>query len=131
VAFLLRITLWSVFSKMGKIKRYSHCISCRQTKHRIDFRLDSHGYLKGRVCNQCRIEAYCKKTNNDVSYRRYKKDYCEQCGVKYHKCQLDVDHIDGKHGNNAVDNLQTLCANCHRLKSYNQRMKNKLALMSI
>ncbi|CAL9981083.1 HNH endonuclease [Vibrio phage D69] len=29
-----------------------------------------------------------------------------------------VVHIDGNHSNNSIDNLQTLCANCHRLKTY-------------
>ena len=35
-------------------------------------------------------------------------------------CQLDVDHIDGNHNNDEEVNLQTLCANCHRLKTYVQ-----------
>lgn len=30
-------------------------------------------------------------------------------------CQLDINHRDGNHLNNARENLQTLCANCHRL----------------
>jgi 5-methylcytosine-specific restriction endonuclease McrA len=52
------------------------------------------------------------------TYTRYKKDYCELCGfVAIHRVQLDVDHIDGNHTNNKPDNLQTLCANCHRLKT--------------
>ncbi len=32
-------------------------------------------------------------------------------------CQLDVDHIDEDHDNNDSNNLQTLCSNCHRLKT--------------
>ena len=52
-------------------------------------------------------------------YTKHKKNYCQTCGfVPLHKCQLDVDHIDGNHKNDALDNLQTLCANCHRLKTY-------------
>jgi 5-methylcytosine-specific restriction endonuclease McrA len=52
------------------------------------------------------------------TYTRFKKDYCEACGFKaVHRVQLDVDHIDGNHMNNDIDNLQTLCANCHRLKT--------------
>jgi len=33
-------------------------------------------------------------------------------------CQLDVDHKDGDRKNNLESNLQTLCANCHRLKTF-------------
>lgn len=48
-----------------------------------------------------------------------KKDHCEECGFKAkHIAQLDVDHIDGNSGNNDPSNLQTLCANCHRLKTF-------------
>lgn len=51
-------------------------------------------------------------------YKKYKKQYCEKCNfVAQHSCQLDVDHIDGNHDNNDPCNLQTLCANCHRLKT--------------
>ena len=56
-----------------------------------------------------------------LSYRPYlehKKDSCERCSfVPEHKGQLDVDHINGDHGDNSPSNLQTLCANCHRLKT--------------
>lgn len=59
-------------------------------------------------------------------YRRYRypnsvhrKNYCENCGFKpEHISQLDVDHIDGNRNNNDPSNLQTLCANCHRLKTH-------------
>jgi 5-methylcytosine-specific restriction endonuclease McrA len=57
-------------------------------------------------------------------YTRHKKDKCERCGfVPEHRCQLDVDHIDGDHSNNDPANLQTICANCHRLKSHHDRAK--------
>jgi 5-methylcytosine-specific restriction endonuclease McrA len=52
-------------------------------------------------------------------YIKFKKDKCEHCGfIPMHSCQLDVDHINGDHEDNREENLQTLCANCHRLKSY-------------
>lgn len=52
-------------------------------------------------------------------YIIYKKAVCELCGfIPVHTCQLDVDHIDGDHSNNSEENLQTLCANCHRLKTF-------------
>lgn len=52
-------------------------------------------------------------------YLSAKKDYCENCNFKaIHSSQLDVDHIDGDRNNNDKSNLQTLCSNCHRLKTY-------------
>lgn len=55
-------------------------------------------------------------------YKSSKGPVCETCGfVPVHKAQLDVDHIDGNHSNDDPKNLQTLCANCHRLKTYIQR----------
>ena len=55
-------------------------------------------------------------------YRKYVGASCEECGfVPQHICQLDVDHIDEDHANNDPSNLQTLCANCHRLKTHLNR----------
>lgn len=59
--------------------------------------------------------------------RRVKKDNCERCGfIPEDKCQLDVDHIDMNPSNNNPDNLQTLCANCHRLKTKQERKLNEV-----
>jgi len=50
--------------------------------------------------------------------RRSKKDHCERCGfIPEDLVQLDVDHKNGNSSDNRARNLQTLCANCHRLKS--------------
>jgi 5-methylcytosine-specific restriction endonuclease McrA len=69
---------------------------------------DKHGNTKyGSRCHTCRELG-----------RRSKKDHCELCGfVALDPVQLDVDHIDRNPSNNNPDNLQTLCANCHRLKT--------------
>lgn len=65
------------------------------------------------------FKSYSDIPTGRFKYRREKKDYCEKCGfIPEHKCQLDVDHIDGNHKNNDSKNLQTLCANCHRLKTF-------------
>ena len=52
----------------------------------------------------------------------YRGARCEMCGfVPEYDCQLDVDHIDGDRNNNDPLNLQTLCANCHRAKTHEER----------
>lgn len=66
----------------------------------------------------------CKTTNKKTPYRIHKGSICVACGfIPEDKCQLDVDHIDGNHKNNCVDNLQTLCANCHRIKTKKDQEK--------
>jgi 5-methylcytosine-specific restriction protein A len=75
----------------------------------------SAGRYKGRqifhrYCNQC-------KQNKKRNY--IKESSCEMCGfVAVIPQQLDIDHIDGNHSNEDPGNLQTLCANCHRFKTY-------------
>jgi predicted HNH restriction endonuclease len=55
----------------------------------------------------------------ETTYGKHKDKVCERCGfIAVHSCQLDVHHIDGIHGNDDLKNLQTLCANCHRLVTH-------------
>lgn len=74
------------------------------------------------ICGSC---AYKKKKKRGTSlyfYQKLKIFMCERCNfIPEDSCQLDVDHIDGNHYNDSYDNLQTLCANCHRLKTVRQR----------
>lgn len=76
------------------------------------------------------LQAYCVECNGNGKSRRYakyRKDKCEKCSfVPEHMCQLDVDHIDGNRNNNDPRNLMTLCANCHRLKTYLERLKKRV-----
>lgn len=72
-----------------------------------------------------RVMRGCRKCRNYYTRLRkrphiaFKGDHCEICSfVAIHECQLDVHHLDGNHKNNAAGNLQTLCANCHRLVTF-------------
>ncbi len=70
---------------------------------------NSHGEKVYRpICNTCKRRG-----------RRTKKDHCENCGfIALHAVQLDVDHKDADGSNNSPENIWTLCANCHRLKTH-------------
>ena len=85
------------------------------------------GKKKGRECYQC----YKRRRIASGSYppsawgknkgRRalYLKSQCERCGfVPEIIQQLQLDHIDGNRANNHPSNYQTLCANCHALKTH-------------
>lgn len=80
----------------------------------------SKGYNKSGT-----LQVRCAKAESlRVKYRKkytiYKKDICSKCNFKGHTCQFDVHHIDGNHDNNEIGNLETLCANCHRLHHLGQ-----------
>lgn len=67
-----------------------------------------------RYCTMC----HKNRGQSQYKYRIHKKKFCEGCGfIADHPVQLDVDHIDGDHTNDDLNNLQTICANCHRLKT--------------
>ena len=87
-----------------------------------------NGVMKDKKCKKCRLEEFYKRRDilnleprgRDI-YKKYKKTICAKCGFTGDPCQLDVHHIDGNHTNNSVDNLETLCANCHRLVTKNEK----------
>ena len=63
------------------------------------------------LCNRC----------TKYPYRQIKKPHCERCGFSaIDKCQLDMHHKDRDNQNNDISNLETLCANCHRLEHRNE-----------
>ena len=82
-----------------------------------------------RYCNSCKKKRYCKGTSTTrkrlaKSYRKRRREVlvgdliCARCGfIPEGICQMDVDHIDGNSANDVPENRQTLCANCHRLKT--------------
>lgn len=103
------------------------CLECSEnfTPNRVDKRFCSkHCYRKygKKNLNHSNGDKETIRRKVRINKRKYivhKKSICEQCGfIPEHSCQLDVDHIDGNHNNNDLSNLQTLCANCHRLKTF-------------
>ena len=74
------------------------------------------------VCGAC----HKAKLNLREGVTAVKKDYCENKDSRLgFECtatiigtyQLDMDHIDGDHYHNVPENIQTICKNCHAVKS--------------
>jgi len=106
------------------------CLICNKNKQMKKSELSAGGKEQYQgICQTCRDSRrdYSKSEGSKYIYRQHKKDSCEECGfIPKHKCQLDVDHIDENHDNNDPSNLKTLCANCHRLKSWEHKHKGAI-----
>ena len=73
-----------------------------------------------------RLRGIQTKLSKHRAHKLPKGPICEKCGfVPKHSCQLDVDHKNGIHSDDNPLNLQTLCANCHRLKTHEERNVHK------
>lgn len=105
----------------------ANCDKCRRP-----LRAARKGNVVHTKCGVCRF----KKAKQKVAYDRRvarknaaKGNHCSTCDfVAVVAMQLDIDHIDGNHDNNDPSNLQIICANCHRLKTWNnQDWKKKKA----
>ncbi len=58
-----------------------------------------------------------------------KQEFCEQCGWAQRapdgRLPLELDHINGVHSDNRLENLRILCPNCHSLTPTHRGRKNK------
>lgn len=102
------------------------CLCCNKSKQQRETKIRKDGSFSYKAhCSHCldvKREYSRDRFKGSKSYRKNVKSSCERCGfIPEHICQLDVDHIDNNHNNDEESNLQTLCANCHRLKTQNHK----------
>jgi hypothetical protein len=88
--------------------------------------VSKHGFKKWhKYCTECSKVAY----NPKLGYLRHKSDTCECCSFKsVDKCQLDIVYKDSNRKNKDISNIQTLCANCSRLRAKKIKQQKKSIL---
>lgn len=91
---------------------------------------DEQGNKRWRIhCSHCQGASY-GKTPHAEGVTPFKTGMCSnidghlgfKCFIKWKKVpdwakgMTEVDHIDGNHTNNSIDNLDEICPMCHKLK---------------
>ena len=83
-----------------------------------------NGFPKFR--DKCDYHHKQEYTMKEWKWKQHRKDFCDNidgrlgfyCNYSIQDiCQLQTDHINGDSENHDINNLQTLCANCHAYKS--------------
>jgi hypothetical protein len=96
-------------SEIDEDARTAVCANCGPTRIR-----KNTGTSKWRCASKV---DYTRGKYKGQAHRQFLGLKCERCGFDpVDECQLDVHHKDRDHTNNAPSNLETICANCHRLE---------------
>lgn len=98
------------------IENRPNCPSCAVKQVSYYWNEKTKDYYFRKYCAVCADVHY--KRGRQLSKAAEKMIPCKECSfMPTDPCQMDWDHIDGNHTNNAPENLQLLCSNCHRLKT--------------
>ena len=100
---------------------------CGNMQHHVSTNKKGVKYYRN-ICGPCH---YSRLGIQGWEYKNHRKDYCENARGKYRgwlgvpcditafpKRFLQIDHLDGDHDNNELDNLMTLCPTCHAVKTW-------------
>lgn len=128
----------------GKVFCSQSCAATFNNFNRPSKREDENCYYCGQSMRAKRGQKFCSqscanesktqerrqlilKDDNSLTSNAYKKflieehgEKCMECGWDKinpitNKCPIELEHIDGDHTNNHLNNLKLLCPNCHSL----------------
>ncbi len=109
-----------VLSEINEDARTAMCLVCGPTA--VQRQGEQHGHTRWRCRASERWRVSQRRRPRQRLIVKNKGSVCVVCGfVAEHPCQLDLHHVDGNPHNHALANLQTVCANCHRLITLRQR----------
>lgn len=112
--------------KGTKKKRRKVCEKCGVNPARLIKKSDRVVSTIDKYCSSCK-----NKKREGYSDKYVMKKTCEGCGFEpQHKSTLHIDHMDGDRKNNDPSNYQTLCANCHSVKSLIETRDRSIYLLS-
>ncbi len=138
-----------VISKLGLIPAGGNYAQVNARILALD--IDKHHFTgqawnKGKkyhLTNRPHIDTLLTKDGTMQSYKLKKRLY--ESGLKYPKCELcgwakmsldgriplELDHINGDHSDNRIDNLRILCPNCHSLQPTHRGRNKKTSLARV
>lgn len=91
-----------------------YCKSCGRVFNDLNFKFCPH--CKSELATRYGRQPIPRKLRHEV----FKRDgyRCRECGASKDETSLEIDHIlpVAKGGTNDIDNLQTLCRECNRMK---------------
>lgn len=97
-------------NKAGHSKSNKFCNNKCQNDYQIQVKIDKWLEEGNWVTKNKQLPPWMKR------YVRDRDGCCTSCGISEWNgapIVLDVDHIDGMYTNNNIDNLRSLCPNCH------------------
>ena len=114
----------SIIEVLDEDSRQGICSICGPVKIKIRHR-NHHNIRSKWACTKPAKEYYRQNKDKYWSESNWPNSYsykdkpliCERCGFKAKAySQIDCHHKDHNHKNNDPDNLEWICANCHRLE---------------